>query len=158
LTFAIANGVCIYIRSSVGEGILLRVRPIPVIKGKIGYGMVEEPEILSSEIFLDNQSHEMIEVVKFIGGWNPWKIRKTILNAFIQFLSFTTSKVPITLGAALPFGTTPLVLSKDIKTHKFMERLNSGMLAGKASGGGVGEIGCHVVLVKGWEMGESIWT
>ena len=56
---------------------------MPVIKGKIGDRMVEEPEILSSEIFLDNRSHEMIEVVKFIGGWNPWKIRKTNANAII---------------------------------------------------------------------------
>ena len=39
-----------------------------------------------------------------------------------------------------------------------MEGLNSGVLTGKASGGGVGEIGRHVVLVKGWNREESIWT
>lgn len=82
-----ANGVCIYKRSSVGEGIQVRVRPMLVIKGKIGDRIVKEPEILSSEIFLDNRSHELIEVVKFIGGWNPRKIRKTVLNAFIACFS-----------------------------------------------------------------------
>ena len=83
LTVAIANGVCIYVRGSVRKRVLCRIWPRRIIKSKIGYGMVKEPDMLSIEIFLDNRTHKLTEMVNFIGGWNPWKIRKTNANAII---------------------------------------------------------------------------